>query len=127
MKLLDSGNKKKNRKLTVVETAQMVIKKIWQGWHKGIFLLLALPILRSQFLTPSKLIKQQSEYASFHVRVKLKPMKGVYHGRLLEYEILQNVFVTQLPDYHQLRQRKRFKENRLMGSYATQNIFLSLM
>ena len=41
----------------------MVIKKIWQGWHKGIFLLLALPILRSHFLTPSKLIKQQSERA----------------------------------------------------------------
>ena len=96
----------------------MVIKKIWQGWHKGIFLLLALPILRFQFPTPSKLIKQQSEDAPFHGHVKLKPMKGVYHGRLLECEILQNVFVTQLPDYHQLRQRKRFKENRLIGSNA---------
>ena len=77
----------------------MVMKKIWPGWHKGIFLLLALPILRSQFLTPSKLIKQQSEYASFHGRVKLNPMKGVYHRRLLEYEILQNVSLTHLPDY----------------------------
>lgn len=88
----------------------MVIKKIWQGWHKGIFLLLALPILRSHFLTPSKLIKQQSERAC-----ETKAYESVYHGRLLEYEILQNVFLTHLPDYHQLRQRKQFEDNRLIA------------
>ena len=55
--------------------------------------------------------------------MKLKPMKGVYHGRLLEYEVLQNVFLTHLPDYHQLRQRKQFEDNRLIAGQATPKHF----
>lgn len=98
MRLLDSGNKKEP-KVNSSRNRPDGDQENLAGMAQRNFPLLALPILRSQFLTPSKLIKQQSEYASFHGRVKLNPMKGVYHRRLLEYEILQNVSLTHLPDY----------------------------